>query len=194
MKNLKGYIIVLLLSSSIISSAQVSNFTLLNAVDNQQVSLDSYSSKKAVVIIFTSNYCPYSKLYEQRIQDLYQEFKEKGVQILLINPNNPSSSKSESIEEMHSKAKSSGFGFPYLADKDQTVCSSFNATKTPHAFVLIPKGGQFQIVYNGAIDDNPQVDSDVSRQYLKEALESVLNGRKPATAKTSPTGCIIKRG
>ena len=170
----------------------VKDFKLTNAINNNEVSLSDFNNKKVVAIIFTSNYCPYSKLYEGRILDLHKRFASQEVQILLINPNDPVKSTNDSIEKMAQKARDKKFPFPYLADKNQQVCKQFGATKTPEAFLLAKKGNAFQVVYSGAIDDNPQVPQDVTNAYLGDAIASILGGKAVASSKTRPTGCIIK--
>lgn len=171
----------------------ISGFSLLNTVDNSQLSLSSFQNKKGIVIIFTSNFCPYSKLYEDRIESLANEFSGKGIQFILINPNNPQASKDDSIEEMAKKANENGYKFPYLADKDQTVANSLGASKTPEVYLLKPEANNFKVVYSGAIDDNPQVPADVSQEYLKNAINSVLAGKSVSTSSERPTGCMIKK-
>ena len=195
MQNKGFFLILLFFGFSLQAFSQqgiVKNFTLTNAVDNSQVSLNDFNGKKAVAIIFTSNYCPYSKLYEQRILDLHKNFTGKGLQILLINPNSPEKSKNDSIEKMAQKAKDKKFPFPYLADKNQQVSKQFGASKTPEAFILGKKGGSFQVVYHGAIDDNPQVPQDVTNAYVSDAVTAVLSGKAIRNTKTRPTGCVIK--
>lgn len=172
----------------------IQNFTLTNTVNNDEVSLTNYSGKKGIVIIFTSNFCPYSKLYEDRIENLAAEYSGKGIQFLLINPNHPAASQDDSIEEMAKKAKAKGYQFPYLADKDQKVATMLGASKTPEAYVLKKSGNQFTVMYKGALDDNPQVANDVRSYYLKAAINAVLNDQTPATNHVRPTGCMIKRG
>lgn len=171
----------------------ISNFSLLNTVDNNQISLSNFQNNKGIVIIFTSNFCPYSKLYEDRIEALASEFSAKGVQFILINPNNPTASKDDSVEEMAKQAKEKGFRFPYLADKDQKVANTLGASKTPEVFLLKPTSSSFTVVYSGALDDNPQVPGDVSKAYLKDAINSLLSGKPIAKAWERPTGCMIKK-
>jgi hypothetical protein len=48
-------------------------------------------------------------------------------------------------------------------------------------------------VYQGAIDDNPQVVSDVDTHYLIEALEEVITGNSPDESYMRPAGCVIKK-
>ena len=170
----------------------IENFSLINAINKQKISLSDYKDKKAIAIIFTSNYCPYSKLYEDRILSLHKSFSQKGLQVLLINPNDPQKSANDSIEKMAEKASEKNYPFPYLADKSHTVGKQLGATKTPEVFLLVRKGNGFEIVYNGAIDDNPQVPQDVNESYVSDAVATVLQGKSLSVSSHKPTGCIIK--
>ena len=92
---------------------------------------------------------------------------------------------------MANKISTWGIDVPYLADKEQTVKASFGARKSPEVFLLKNNGGKFSIYYKGAIDNNPQVASDVKEQYLKQNIESLLKETSPVSG-SRPTGCIIK--
>ena len=198
MKKISAILFLFILFLAEQSTAQngktsIENFSLTNTVNNGQVALSDYSNKKGIVVIFTSNFCPYSKLYEERIESMANEFSSKGIQFLLINPNNPQASEDDSVEEMAKKARERGYKFPYLADKNQKIAASFGATKTPEAFLLKPAGGSFKVVYKGAIDDNPQVPTDVKSFYLKDAVNNLLSGKSNLTNYERPTGCMIKK-
>ncbi len=175
------------------TSKTINDFALTDAVSKNEVALSDFGGKKLIGVIFTSNYCPYSKLYEDRILALHNDFSSKGFQLLLINPNDPVKSKNDSVEKMAEKAKEKGYPFPYLADKNQVAGKLFGATKTPEVFILQKKGGVFQIVYSGAIDDNPQVPQDVNNAYVNDAIIALLGGKTPKSIATRPTGCIIKK-
>ena len=192
---MKSLIFVFTLVFSFQLAAQnriISNFTLQDAQSNNTVSLSDYSDKKTVLVIFTSNYCPFSKQYIDRINTMHKTYADKGVQILLINSNSESDNEEESIAEMKKKAMDHGFTFPYLADKEQVALALLEATRTPEAFLLIPAGGKFELVYQGAIDDSPQLAEQVRNPFLMNAIEDVLAGRKIERNYVRPTGCIIK--
>jgi peroxiredoxin len=175
------------------SAGKVENFTLTDVTRNQPVSLSDYKSSKGVVLIFTSNSCPYAKLYDTRIINLAKEFSAKGIQFLMINSNTSSDDNSDSVEQMAAASKQKGFVFPYLADKEHRAAKLFGATKTPEVFVLQNNGDVFTLKYRGAIDDNPQMPNDVSANYLKEALMAVLNKQNLSVVDRRPTGCMIKK-
>ena len=46
-------------------------------------------STKLLAVVFESNHCPVSQLYESRIEKLYEDYRRKGVTLVAINPNNP---------------------------------------------------------------------------------------------------------
>jgi len=142
-----------------------------------------------VVLIFTSNTCPYSVKYESRIMQLSADFSSKDVEIVLVNPN---SGPEDGVQEMKSKARELGYTFPYLKDHDQILTDIFSATRTPEAFLLKPVSGGFELLYSGAIDDNPQAGSDVENYHLKSAIEKSLRGESVAKPQTRVTGCIIR--
>lgn len=172
---------------------KVDDFSLENVKDKSTVSLSGYASKKAVVLVFTSHNCPYSKIYEQRAKTFVQEYEQKGVTFLLINPNNPVANPEDSPEEMAKAAAERDYHSAYLSDGAQKICDKFGATKTPEVFVLKFQSGSFVLKYRGAIDDNPQVANDVTSSYLREALEAVLNNQPVKITEKRATGCMIHR-
>jgi peroxiredoxin len=168
---------------------QVQNFTLPNVLNGQNVSLDTYPSCQGIVIIFTSNSCPYDEHYRNRVKKLVTDFQDK-VPVLLVNAN---TEPAESNENMIKKAQQLGIKIPYLADKDQLLMQRLGATKSPQAFLLKNNNGKFTIVYNGAIDDNAQVEADVKHAYLKDAIDIMLANQNVTTAEVRPAGCTIRR-
>jgi len=177
---------------SIGQTREIDDFSLKDSKSNKMISLSDYSSTKGIVVIFWSNKCPYATYYEERIRNLYQKFHSKGIQFLLINANFSQSRNSETKEGMVKKAISAGFNFPYLIDEKQFVFSSFGARKNPHAYILKPVNKKFLLIYNGAIDDNPQVAKDVSYNYLGTVILALLNGQPMKKSFNQPFGCIVK--
>lgn len=174
---------------------KVENFSLVNSVTNQRVALSDFHDRKGVVIIFSSHTCPYSKLYEDRIIRLANDFEKHNIQFILINPNSDvKSNGEESRDAMARRARDKGYTFPYLIDDQATNLNRrFEATRTPECFVLKNIDGHFVIQYHGAIDDNPQVASDVSYYYLQEALTSLANDGALRVNEKKAIGCVIRQ-
>jgi peroxiredoxin len=186
---MKTLVIIFLSLISTTLAAQVSNFTLTNVVNGKAISLDTYPSCAGILIVFTTNACPYDEYYRTRIKRISNDYQDK-VPVLLINS---SADATESAESMTKKAQQLGITIPYLSDKDQAVMQSLGATKSPQAFLLKNVGGKFSIVYSGAIDDNAQVEKDVHQSYLKDAIDIMLTNQKIETAEVRPVGCVLRK-
>ncbi|HPM29134.1 MAG TPA: redoxin domain-containing protein [Chryseolinea sp.] len=186
---MKKLFITFLSLISISLTAQVPNFTLANVVNGKSISLDTYPSCSGILIVFTTNTCPYDEYYRTRIKQISNDYQDK-VPVLLINS---SVDAAESAENMTKKAQQIGITIPYLADKDQTLMQSLNATKSPQVFLLKNTGGKFFVVYSGAIDDNAQVEKDVHQSYLKDAIDIMLTNQKIETAEVRPVGCALRK-
>jgi peroxiredoxin len=167
----------------------VADAKLKSATDGKEVTISKVSGDKGTLVLFTCNNCPYAKAWEERIVELGNTYSKKGVGVLLVNSNNPSISKSDTFELTQARAKERGITFPYAVDPESAVARAFGASKTPEAF-LFDKGGQ--LVYHGTIDDNHEEPAKVSKRYLKDALEAVSTGKKPALPETKSMGCGIK--
>jgi len=187
---MRSTLIIFLLGCALTMQAQsVANFTLTNVLNGQKVSLDTYPSCQGILLVFTSNACPFDEYYRGRITKLSREYQDK-VPVLLINsyadPN-------ESSELMLKKAQQLGLVVPYLADKDQTLMTSLGVSKSPSAYLLKNNGGKFNIVYKGAIDDNAQVEADVHHHHLKDAIDIMLANQAIEMAEVRPSGCTIRK-
>jgi peroxiredoxin len=164
------------------------DFKLKN-VDGKTVSLADYKDAKGYIVIFDCNTCPYSKAYNQRIVDLNTKYAAQGVPVIAINANDPSSSSGDSFEEMVRIAKQKGYKFPYLVDETQAIAKAYGATNTPHVYVL---SKDLKVAYIGAIDDNSRKADAVTKRYVEDAVDALLQGKPAPTTKTKAIGCGIK--
>lgn len=186
---MKTNILLFLITISLGLKAQtpVQNFTLTNVVDGKMVSLDQYSSSSGVVVLFTSNECPFDNYYKDRIKEMISTYAGK-VQFLLVNSY---IEPEESVEKMH--IHYSDLNVAYLADKDQLAMNALGAKKSPEVFLLKNSSGKFMTAYSGAIDDNPQVSKDVNQKFLKDAIDKMLGGQKIEVSNNRAVGCSMRR-
>lgn len=161
----------------------------LKSVDSENYSLQTFSEKKALVVIFSCNHCPYVQAYEDRIISLQNKYFTKLVQVIAINSNDESQYEDDSFEAMIERARIKEFNFPYLRDEDQTVAKVFGATHTPEVFLF---DKERILVYHGKIDDNWLEENKVKKQYLKDAIEESLAGKEISIPETYSLGCTIK--
>lgn len=196
---------LILASSAIVRAEQVTpleigspapDFNLLG-VDGKQHALSDYDKARVLVVVFTCNHCPTAQAYEGRIKQLHADYKDKGVALVAINPNNPAAIRldelgytdlSDSLDEMKIRAKEQGFGFPYLFDGDtQKVAHAYGCIATPHVFIF---DASRKLRYEGRIDDSDV--HEVHHREARDAIEAMLAGRPVPVRKTRVFGCSTK--
>jgi thiol-disulfide isomerase/thioredoxin len=158
-------------------------------VDGRELTIEEAAGAKGTLVIFSCNHCPWVKAWEQRLVELGNAYPAKGIGVIVVNPNDPAAYPGDSFEAMVERAKEKGYRFPYVMDATSGVGRAFGATRTPEAF-LFDAGGV--LVYHGAIDDNAEDAAKVTKRYLRDALDAVTAGSKPAVAETKALGCSIK--
>ena len=177
------------------SGYQIGDYAMdfkLKNVDGKMVSMSDYKNAKGIVVIFTRNTCPYSKIYEERIIAINNKYSPQGYPVIAINPNDPARQPGDSFKLMQQRAKQKGFTFPYLVDETQQISRAYGATRTPHVFLLKKERNKYKVAYIGAIDNNHKNASDVSEKYLENAIEALKTGKRVSKDFTKAIGCTIK--
>ena len=153
--------------------------------DDKEHSLSDFKDSKLVVLIFTCNHCPVATAYEGRLVALQDDYKAKGVQVVAVNVNNI---EADRLDKMKERAKSKTFNFPYLYDSSQKMGHDYGATVTPHVFLL---DQQRKVAYMGAVDDKQNAEK-VKKTYLRNAIDALLDGKRPPETVTKQFGCGIQ--
>ena len=177
--------------------AQAPDFDL-PGVDGRNYRLADFADAKVLVIVFTANHCPTAQAYEGRIIQLVTDYKDKGVAVVAISPNDPLavrldelgySDMGDSFEEMKIRAEDRKFNFPYLYDgQTQSVSLKYGPVSTPHVFIF---DKERKLQYTGAID-NSEDPGKVKKNALRDAIDALLEGREVAVKKVKTFGCSIK--
>ncbi len=160
----------------------------LQSVDGKEYDLNSFKDKKGLIIIFSCNHCPYVQAYEDRIIKIAKDYKDT-IGVAAINSNDDSQYPDDSFEEMKKRASTNNFNFPYLRDEDQSVAISFDASHTPEIFLF---NDERKLIYHGKIDDNWKELEKVQSNYLRDALDELLEGKDISVPETFSIGCTIK--
>jgi peroxiredoxin len=178
--------------------AKAPNFRL-PGVDGKMHRLADYDKAKVLVIVFTCNHCPTAQAYEERIKKLAADYKDKGVVLVAISPNDPKAVRldelgytdlSDSLEEMKIRANDKQFNFPYLYDGEtQEVSKAYGPVSTPHVFVF---DSERKLRFVGRVDNNERHPDQVTSQDARNAIEAVLAGTPVPVEKTKTFGCSIK--
>lgn len=164
------------------------DFNILG-VDGKTYALNSFTDKKALIVIFSCNHCPYVQAYEDRIKQIQADYASRGVSVVTINSNEDKGYPEDSFENMKKRAAEQKFNFLYLRDEDQSVARAYDATHTPEIFLF---NNQRKLAFHGKIDDNWQEPSKVQNPYLRNALDELLAGKEISVPETFTIGCTIK--
>ena len=144
---------------------------------------------KATVVYWTCNHCPYALAWHDRLLDVARDYDDRGVRVVAINSNDPDRYPADSFEAMADRVEGEGgWPHPFLHDASQEVARAWGAEKTPHVFVL---DEELRLRYEGAPDADHD-DPSLGARWLRDALDAVLTGEEPETARTPAVGCGVK--
>ncbi len=170
----------------------------LPGVDGKMHSLKDYAGSKILVIVFTCDHCPVAQMYEKRIKQLAADYKDRGVALVAINPNDPKAvhlsemgytDVGDSLAEMKIRAAYRHLDYPYLSDgATQSVALKYGPTATPHAFIFDQNR---KLRYEGRIDSNPR-EQLAKKHEARDAIDALLAGRPVAVTDTPAVGCSTK--
>jgi peroxiredoxin len=171
----------------------------LPGTDGKNYTLSSFSKSKLLAIVFTCNHCPTAQAYEARIMQMAKDYSPKGVALVAVSPNDPSSVRldelgyadmGDSFEEMKMRAKERGYTFPYLFDGEtQTMSKAYGAVATPHIFIF---DANRKLAYQGRIDDVEKPTKTPNTLDARNALDALLAGKDVAIKTTKVFGCSVK--
>ena len=170
----------------------------LPGADGKMHTLKDWADAKILAIVFESNHCPVSIAYEERMRKIYEDYHNKGLAFVAINPNNPGAVRldelgwtdtTDSLDEMKIRARLRNITWPYLYDGEtQSTANKFGAISTPHIFIF---DQDRKLRYEGRIDDSNNL-ADVKKNDARDAIEALLAGRPVEEPTTPAFGCSTK--
>jgi peroxiredoxin len=169
----------------------------LPGVDGKDHTLKEYADAKVLVVYFTCNHCPTAQAYEARVAKLHDDYKDKGVAVVAISPNDPKAVRldelgytdlTDSFEDMKIRARDHKYPYPYLFDGEtQATAKAYGVLATPHVYVF--DAGR-KLRYVGRFDDG-EVKPPKSHDVLN-AVDALLAGKEVPVATTRVFGCSTK--
>jgi peroxiredoxin len=170
----------------------------LPGVDGKIHKLSDYASSPVLVVVFICNHCPIAQMYERRVAQLAEDYKDRGVAVVAIQPNDPtairideldSSDISDSLEEMKIRAQYKHLTYPYLYDGEtQSVTDAYGPQATPHVFVF---DQDRHLRYEGHMDNSYRIEM-VKTHEARDAIDALLAHREVAVTHTGVFGCSTK--
>lgn len=163
---------------------------LVDVITDSKISLETFSDKKALLVMFICRHCPYVKHVQDHLAKLGSDYRDKELGIVAISANDPAAYPEDAPESLKKQAEDLGFGFPYCFDQNQQAAKAYTAACTPD-FFLFDKNRE--LVYRGQLDDSrPGSDIPVTGKDLRNAIDAALED-KPVEQNQKPSlGCGIK--
>lgn len=139
-------------------------------------------------MIFVAVDCPIANSYAPELNRLHEIYGGKKVEFLLVYPD-PALSEDEVKKHLAEYALT----LRATIDSDHALVKKTGVTTTPEVAVF---DASDTVVYRGRIDnlyaDYGERRRIVTEPYLRDALDAILRGEKPAPATTEAIGCLIE--
>jgi len=157
-----------------------------NRLYGGQDSLHSVAGNRGTVVFVRDPECPVSLRYGPRSAALARWYEDKGISFIFIFLNNNLGADAllEDAKRLHTDGVLVGQGSFQLGDELQVV-------STGDAFLL---DADNKLIYRGAIDDQygfSYTRDAPTHNYLRNAMDDLLQGRPIKVQATSAPGCVI---
>lgn len=166
------------------------DFTLKDT-DGKEVKLSAFKGKVVVLEWYNSG-CPFVKRHYEKYTTMKDSSSKYGDKVVWLAINSGAPGK-----EGHGKDKQSKtdwkIAYPILNDESGTVGKLYGAKTTPHMFIVDQQG---MLVYAGAIDNDAkdEMPKDKKVNYVTQAIDELMAGKKVSQPETKPYGCSVKYG
>ena len=165
-------------------------FALRDVVSAQIYSLDSFTDKTALLVMFMCRHCPYVVHVEHGIAKIGQDYRDTGLGIIGVSSNDPVQYPDDAPPRLKEMAGRLGFTFPFCFDETQDVAKAYRAACTPDFYLF---DQERRLVYRGQLDDSrPGSNKPVTGFDLRAAIDAVLAGKPVNSNQKASIGCSIK--
>ncbi|WP_103071268.1 thioredoxin family protein [Aquimarina sediminis] len=166
------------------------DFTLIDTVTNNMVSLKDITGEKGTVVMFICNHCPFVIHVNEEISRIANDYRVQGFGFAAISSNDIENYPQDAPEEMWKTAQKNNYTFPYLFDETQEVARAYDAACTPDFYLF---DSELKLIYRGQLDDSrPGNGIPVNGRDLRQALDAVLRNTTVSQEQKPSIGCNIK--
>ena len=166
------------------------DFTLLDTVSGNDLSLSDYRGDIGTVIFFICNHCPFVIHVNDELVRIANQYSDKNISFAAISSNDVENYPDDAPHLMRKRAVELNYPFPYLYDETQKVARTFDAACTPDIYVF---DGDLKLVYRGQLDDSrPDNGIPLTGRDMKHALDCLLEDKENTQFQKPSIGCNIK--
>jgi peroxiredoxin len=165
-------------------------FSLPDVTTGKTVSLATYKGKRALLVMFICQHCPYVKHVQEELARLGKDYAGKSAGIVAISSNDAANYPDDAPGSLKAQAQAMGFAFPYCYDETQAAAKAYTAACTPDFFLF---DQDRKLVYRGQLDDSrPGNGKPLNGRDLRAAIDAVLAGQPVSPDQKPSVGCNIK--
>ena len=166
------------------------NFQLPDVVSGNTISLETFADKKAILVMFICQHCPFVKHVQQELAKIGNDYADRSLGIVAISANDVANYPDDSPDNLKAMAIDLDFKFPLCYDESQEVAKNYTAACTPDFFLF---DGDRALVYRGQLDESrPSNDKPVTGKDLRSAIDAVLANEEVGRDQKPSVGCNIK--
>ncbi|MBI1870086.1 MAG: thioredoxin family protein [Chlamydiae bacterium] len=166
------------------------DFSLTEVASGKIISLKNFEEKKALLVMFICNHCPYVQHVKYELAKLGQDYAKKNIGIVAISSNDALKYPDDGPGYLKKMAMDLKFSFPFCYDETQEVARGYSAACTPDFFLF---DAERKLVYRGQLDDSrPENGQPINGHDLRAAMDSVLAGKPVSSIQKPSMGCNIK--
>lgn len=163
-------------------------FDLSGVEDLDGRSVDPFDGTgPGTVLIFARSDCPISNRYAPEIRRIADRYADAGVRFWLVYAD-----VDDTAERIREHMASFSYTRPAIRDRRHALVRAAGARVTPEAAVF---DRERSLIYAGRIDDRyvafGKRRAEPTVRDLVDALDALLEGRRPATSRTDAVGCTI---
>ncbi|HZW07844.1 MAG TPA: thioredoxin family protein [Phycisphaerales bacterium] len=165
------------------------DFTLKD-LDGKDVKLADFKGKIVVLEWFNPG-CPFVVKNHKTFDTMRKtaaDYKDKNVVWLAINSGAEGQQGAAKADNVKAKTDWK-IEYPILLDTTGATGKAYGAKTTPHMYVIDKDG---KLAYAGAIDNDRGAKKQGDKNYVKNAIDELIAGKKVTEATTEPYGCNVK--
>jgi len=131
----------------------------LEALDGRTIVLSELRGQ-VVLINFWATWCPPCRAEMPAIEQVYEQYRDKGFEVLAVNLQEQDAQMSTFVEEQ-------GLTFPVLADRDSSVSNTYQVTSIPTT-VFVDRSGVIEEIIVGGPLARALIESKVTALLAQE--------------------------
>lgn len=155
------YLFLFVLNITVAVSGQLPDIEVKD-IDQNWVSLNSLKGEKLTVIDFWATWCKPCVTGIPKLNSIYKEFSEQGVEFIGINIDGP-----RNQSKVKPFVQTLGIKYPIVLDPDQDLVNDFNVTAFPTLIVINSEGKQV-FVHEGFLPgDEKKINAEITKLLKK---------------------------